>query len=65
MFWNPVLFTKTTGITQTTKTAQTATNKGVDCRIDGNHGNHGNDKNHGNPGCKTQVPQNLGLEKPE
>ena len=53
MFCNPVLFTKTTGITKTTKTAQTATNKGVDCRIAGNHGNHGNDKNHGNPGCKT------------
>ena len=38
MFCNPVLFMKTTGITKTTKTAQTATSKGVDCRMGGNHG---------------------------
>ena len=53
MFCNSVLFTKTTGITKMTKTTQTATSKGVDCWIRGNHGKHGNDENHENPGCKT------------
>ena len=41
MFCNSVLFTKTTGITKMTKmtkTTQTATSKGVDCWICGNHG---------------------------
>ena len=45
-----------------TKTTQTATSKGVDCWIPTNHGN---DENHENPGYKTQVPQNLDVEKPE
>ena len=52
-FCNPVLFAKTTGITKTAKTAQTATNKGVGRWIRRNHGNHGNNENHANPGCKT------------
>ena len=65
---NLVLFTKTTGITKKTKmtkTVQTATSKGVDCWIHGYHGKRVNDENHENPGCKTQVPQNLGLETPD
>ena len=52
-------------MTKMTKTTQTVTSKGVDSWIRGNHGKHGNDENHENPGCKTQVPQNLGLEKPD
>ena len=59
MFCNPVLFTKTTGITKTTKTAQTATNKGVDCQIGRNQGNHGDDENPG----QSRV-QNIGSPKP-
>ena len=39
--------------------------QGVECWINGNHGSHGNDENHGNPGCKPQVPQTTGLERPE
>ena len=68
MFCHSVLFTKTTGITKMTKmtkTTQAATCKGVDCWIYGNCGKHGNDENHENPGCKTWIPQNLGLEKPD
>ena len=56
MFCKSVLVTKTTGITKMTKmtkTPQTATSKGVDCWIRGNHGKHGNDENRENPGCKT------------
>ena len=53
LFCNSVLFTKTTGIAKMTKTTQTATSKGVDCWIRGNHGKHGHDENHENPGCKT------------
>ena len=37
MFWNPVLFTRTTGITKTTKRTQTSTNKGIDCWRIKNH----------------------------
>ena len=44
MFCNSVLFTKTTGITKTTKTTQTAPSKGVDCWIGGDHRKHGNDE---------------------
>ena len=53
MFCKSLLFTKTTGITKMPKTTQTATSKGVDCWICGNHGKHRNDNNHENPGCKT------------
>ena len=52
---NQVAFTETTGITKTTKTTQTGTNKRVDCWISGNHRNYGNDANAvGNQGCKTK-----------
>ena len=56
-FW--VAFTKTTGITKTMKTTnrtQTATNKRVECCIQGNCGNHGN------MGCKLRSPETTGLE---
>ena len=46
---NRVAFTKTAGITKATKTTQTATNKGADYWLSGNHGNHGHDTNHKNP----------------
>ena len=38
-----------------TKMTQTATSKGVDCWMYGNHGKHGNDENHENRGCKTDA----------
>ena len=47
MFCKPVAFTKTT------KTIQTATNKGLECWISGNHRNHRFDDNDGNPGYNT------------
>ena len=54
-----VAFTKTMGITkvtQTTKTARTATNKRVECWISANHANHGHDENHGNARCANWEP---------
>ena len=57
---NPVAFTKMMGITNSVKTIQTTTLEapGVECWINGHN------RNHGNPGCKTQVPQCLGLNNP-
>ena len=42
---------------ETTKTAQTATNERVDCRISGNHGNHTNKGSHENPVEKIGFPK--------
>ena len=52
-------FRETMGITETTKTAQTAMNKGVNCRIRRNHGNHGNNEKPRESGV-----QNIGSPKP-
>ena len=58
VFCNLVLFTKTTGISKTTKTTQTSTKKGIDGAAQTTiHKNHGNGKNHGNLRCKTYFPQ--------
>ena len=41
MVWQTYFgYQETTGITKTTNTTQTATNKGVECWLRGNHGNH-------------------------
>ena len=64
MVCNWMSFTKLTGITKTTKTIRTTTNKGVECWIRRKHGNHRDDENHRNPRCKIRVPPKTGLEYP-